>query len=161
MRARWLLAIALLLLFAAPSSARTGFSFTLSGGSEIPPLETTGAGSGVCLLSDAGDTLVISLSFTGLQGDFAAAHIHGPGSPTQFSGLRFTLEVVPSPDLRSGTCLSVWAIPEVERGWLTSGLFYVNVHSLFSPNGELRGQILADPTPTRRTTFARLKALYR
>lgn len=148
-------------VFASEASARTGFAFVLTGAAEIPPLTTTATGSGIAVLSDAGDTLLVSFAFRGLLGDYAASHIHGPGTPTQLSGLRFTLEAVVAPDLRSGTCENRYAIPASEVTWLTSGLFYVNIHSLFAPNGELRGQILADATPTRRSSFARLKALYR
>lgn len=151
----------MLCLLATDAGARTGFSFVLSGGAQIPPVTTSAVGSGIAVLSDAGDTLVVSFAFSGLQGDYAAAHIHGPGTPAQSAGLRFTFQPVVAPDLRSGTCDNVYAIPAEELNWLTSGLLYVNVHSLFAPNGEMRGQILTDTTPTRRSSFARLKLLYR
>jgi hypothetical protein len=152
---------AILCLLGSEASARTGFSLVLSGAAGIPPIVTGASGSGICVLSDAGDTLVISLSFTGIEGDYAASHIHGPGTALQSAGLRFTLQPVVTSDQRSRACENVWAIPAQQRAWMTSGLFYVNVYSAFAPNGELRGQMVADPTPTRRSSFARLKALFR
>lgn len=41
-----------------------------------------------------------------------------------------------------------------------AGLLFVNVHSVYSLNDEIRGQILPDKTPVEPTTFGRLKRLF-
>lgn len=155
--------LAVMLLLAAPGAAqaRTGFSFVLTGGAQLPPVITEASGAGIAVLSESADTLTISFQFAGLTGDYAASHVHGPGTSAQSAGLRLTLSPTLHPGARSGVCDVSWVLQPIERTWLMDGLLYVNVHSQFALNGEIRGQILADVTPVRRTTFGRLRQLYR
>lgn len=143
-----------------PVLARTGFAFVMTGGAQIPPVTTTAGGNGTVVLSDDGAEAVLHVEFTGLLGDYVYSHVHGPGTPSQVSGLRITLEYDLAPDLRSGVCDTLWALSPEEAVWLSSGLLYINVHSEFSLNGEIRGQILPDQTPVATTTMGRLKRLF-
>jgi hypothetical protein len=54
-----------------------------------------------------------------------------------------------------------FAISTTQVGYLTSGLLYFNVHSSTFPGGEIRGQILPEPTPTGVTSWGKIKRLYR
>ena len=153
--------VAMLCLLAASAGARTGFSFVLRGASQLPPVTTNATGSGTATLSDVGDTLSISFLFAGLEGDYTMSHVHGPGDSTQSSGLRFTFAPHVTNNLRGGTCDTMWVLQPDEHTWLANGLLYINVHSAFAPNGEIRGQLLGDATPVRRSSFARIKSLYR
>ena len=51
------------------------FTATLSGGDQVPAIDTTAAGTATFRLNAAGDTLNYTINVTGIQ-DPAAAHIH-------------------------------------------------------------------------------------
>lgn len=161
LRRTWLsFALASQLTIPAPVLARTGFAFVMTGGAQIPPVTTTATGGGSVVLSDDGTEALLHVEFAGLLGDYVYSHVHGPGTPSQVSGLRITFVFDLAPDLRSGTCDTTWALSSDERDWLAAGLLYVNVHSDYSLNGEIRGQILPDKTPAASSTIGRLKRLF-
>ena len=153
-----------LVLAAAPLSADTVFSTTLSGANETPPVASSGTGS--MLVTLLGDMLNVSVNFSGLSAPSTAAHIHccGVGVPEpiavpfnsfptgvmsgSFSG-SFDLTNVTSYSsaflmANGGTAASAEA---AFIAGLNEGQTYGNVHSTLNPGGEIRGQLAVIPEP--------------
>jgi hypothetical protein len=104
-----------------------------------------------------GDIMTYSFRFSGLSSNATAAHIHGPGTPTQSAGV-----IVNFDDAANGRTITLGAQSGTASGTisfapttmygavsgdslrklLNSGLLYVNVHSATIGAGEVRGQIV-------------------
>ena len=153
-----LLACCALLVLAFPSAvlAQNRCTATLSGGAEVPPVETPATGSATVTISDDGTEIQYTVTYEGLTGDAAAAHIHF-GSATEAGPVLLPLKHGPSPF--SGTLTEADFKP-VENGPQTfteaveairDGNTYVNIHTARNPGGEIRGQ-LACRTPDTSTS---------
>lgn len=73
-------------------------------------------------------------------GDESSAHFHGPAAPGQIGGITVPLPLG-SPKIGDAN-VSPSDVTEI-----TSGLWYVNVHSDGCPGGEIRGQVEVVPGP--------------
>jgi hypothetical protein len=137
--------------FALSSPAWAGGNFTahLNGAGQVPPFDTRAQGQFIGKLR-AGDDLSYKLIVANIT-DVVAAHIHcapvgqnGPVGVTLFAGSPVSM----SGTLAQGPILA----PDTNNGcgWLDvadvidalgSGDTYVNVHTLQSLPGEIRGQV--------------------
>ena len=127
------------MLLSAPqmaAAATTNFVASLDGSHEVPPNIVPGNGTGSFQFDDATKMLSFNIEFSGLSGPEVGAHIHGPALPGVDGSVIFSL---PSGSPKVGSVGPLIPSQEVE---LFSGLWYVNVHSLSFPGGEIRGQIL-------------------
>ncbi len=132
------------------------FSATLSAGAVVPPVavETDASGKARAILR--GNTLVASGTFMGLSSPLRdypveglpptiteAIHIHkgaiGEAGP-------FVRQFTPvlGEDERSGHFGLKTELSAEERSELMAGFYYVDVHTVANPAGELRGQLLPD-----------------
>jgi hypothetical protein len=112
----------------------------LSGANEVPPVTGTSAtGAATATLED--DKLIVSGSFSGLTSALTedAAHVH-QAPPGENGGIVFDLNVTPGADGRSGSFTGTRTLNETQRKAFKDGLFYVNIHSMNYPAGEIRGQ---------------------
>ena len=151
-----LAAMVVALVIAAPGGGSQAeandrnFVANLSGGEEVPPVETRGRGQAVIRLSNDGTALQFKLIVAQL-GNIVAAHIHcapagvnGPvgvtlfsGSPTTTNGiLAHDTVTAPNPANACG-----WSDLSAVGAAMSSGNTYVNVHTLQNLAGEVRGQI--------------------
>jgi hypothetical protein len=96
-----------------------------------------------------------AFGFTDLQGNWTDTHIHGNGTDTaHFPALNTNAGVtiglasfhVPSGP-RSGRVTTAVALNANQEMWLFNNQLYFNVHSQFSGQGEVRGQIVVIPEP--------------
>jgi hypothetical protein len=138
----------LLVLFAVSfSNAQTNFTATLSGTQENPVALTTGYGAINATLS--GNTLTVSGSFAGLTSNFDAnvaggAHIH-KAIAGRNGGIELLLTTTVSANLKSGTydaANNTFTLTAAQVAALNAREFYINIHSVAFPGGELRGQLL-------------------
>ena len=123
------------------ANAQTSFVVRLDATQEVPPTASTATGSGALTLN-ADNTLSYEISYSGLAADFQAAHIHGPAGPGTNATVVFPLTNVPT-NARSGALRGTTAaLTGAQAADLTNGLYYANIHTVDSPDGEIRGQIL-------------------
>jgi len=160
-----------------PTSTPTPVCFTittLSGAQEVPPSGSLGAGAATISLSHDLTTLNASVSFAGLSSNAVGAHIHGPAGPGTNAPIIFPFTNVP-PLTNGSIPAQSFPLTFAQVAQFQAGLFYLNIHSVLSPGGEIRGQIVpaagctnpatptstatptASPTPQGRLFTARLK----
>ena len=140
-RSRFAIACAAVMALAAmpAGAAIVQFSATLDGAQETPPNGSLGSGSGALTMDTDANTLVGSMSFSGLGFAETMAHIHGFSGPGVPSGIVFGLA------LGSPKAVS-WNFAEGQQANIIAGLTYFNVHSTGFPGGEIRGQIVRVPS---------------
>jgi len=125
---------ALLMAWAPFSAQAEDVKVMLSGSQEVPPVTSSGAGSGTISIGDD-KTVTGSVTTTGVTGTMA--HIHngaaGKNGPV----------VVPLSKNGENT----WAVPpgakltDAQYAAFKAGDLYVNVHSAQHQGGEIRGQL--------------------
>jgi hypothetical protein len=160
----FLIALILLVTMVSIASASNSRNFRahLSGGEEVPAVDTQAQGKAIFRLSQDGSTLSYKLIAANIE-DITQAHIHcgaagtnGPvvlflypdGPPPQlipgrFSGVlaegtRTSADIIPRPD--SPQCPGGIADLDDLIAKMASGDAYVNVHTVENPAGEIRGQ---------------------
>ncbi len=118
----------------------------LSGSRERPePTDTPGRGMALLLLN--GDQLSFEIRYAGLSGPAIAAHIHGPADADGTASPLIDLEPFHAgPFGISGSFSGTVTLDEHELAAIGGGLSYVNVHTDDHGAGEIRGQILPNPT---------------
>jgi hypothetical protein len=123
------------LVSAYPLSARAeDVKVMLSGGQEVPPVTSSGTGSGTITINDD-KTVSGSVTTTGVTGTMA--HIH--------SGAVGKNGPIIVPLSKSGN--NTWAVPsgakltDAQYAAFKAGDLYVNVHSAQHQGGEVRGQL--------------------
>lgn len=113
------------------------FRTTLSGANEVPPRDTPAWGIGHATLDLDTKMFNFDYSFEDLLAPQTAAHIHvappGVNGPVH----------IPLP-MGSPASLEMM-LTDMDIEQLTSGLWYVNVHSTLYPGGEIRGQFVPVP----------------
>lgn len=124
------------------------FTATINGVNEVPvPVTSTGVGNLVA--SIAGNTLMVSGSFSGLTADFDAtiaggAHLHN-GLAGQAGGIAVILTTQVDDDLRGGVFIAsqnTFELTDEQADALRARGIYINIHSTEYPAGEIRGQLV-------------------
>lgn len=158
MKTRYALALASLLATASLAHAATGFQGTLSGANEVLPVITPGTGLATVILNDAGTDISWSVSYSGLTGTVTASHIHK--APIGTNG-GVVIGLNPVVGTSSGSFNGTSPVTALQVADLMAGLYYVNIHTTTFPGGEVRAQLEGAPTPAGKTTWGRIKKLYR
>jgi hypothetical protein len=168
MRHRYLILASVLgLALAVPASAQTSYSTTLTGLNEVPANPSPATGAATCVVNAAGTEVTISCSFQNLIGTYTASHLHGPATSVQNAGVQIGFVPPGAPWVfangnHDGTLINhTVPITPAQIDMLANGTMYVNVHSTTIPGGEIRGQLALGPVPNDKTTWARVKKLYR
>jgi hypothetical protein len=112
------------------------FEASLTGAQEVPPVATTGSGTADVRYNTGTNMLSWSVTHSGLSGPLTGAHIHGPAGPGQNAGV-----VIPFTNLGAATITGEARITPEQLTQLTSGQWYVNLHTARNPGGEIRGQL--------------------
>ncbi|HUH86209.1 MAG TPA: CHRD domain-containing protein [Stellaceae bacterium] len=130
---------AILLAGCMSSNASTKtYHASLTATQEVPPTASSGTGTGTFTLDTATKKLTWSVSYTGLSGPAAAAHIHGPAAPGVNAGVEVNLSPsgAPANPIAGSATLTDAQIADLE-----GGKDYINIHTAANKGGEIRGQI--------------------
>lgn len=127
-----------------PPTAPSNFATNLSGLVEVPANLSPATGTVTAVLTD--DVLVVTGSFSDLEGTYTMSHIHTGVAGTN-GGVIFTLDAEIASD-GSGSYSAAdntFTLTPDQVAALLAGEYYINIHSTEFPAGEIRGQLLADP----------------
>ena len=113
---------------------------TLSGLQEAPANASSGTGTFVGTYNDVGDSLIFTITFSGLSSNTTAAHIHGYAPPGISAGVLLGLVGFPT-GVSSGSFTDTLILTAGQRDSLKMGLMYVNIHTGNYPGGEIRAQL--------------------
>jgi hypothetical protein len=141
----------------------TNFDVTINVAQEVPTGGgRSGSGSATITLDTNSNVLTIqSLTFSGLSGNWSAAHFHGPAGIGTNAGVLYNLGPLITPGANTATFGSITAANVTmvnnpngsgftiaqQLSQLQAGLWYVNIHSTTFGGGEIRGQIIPVPEP--------------
>jgi len=166
---RLLTLVLLLLLLAVPAVASAErIQATLTGYEEVPVVSTVASGEFRAMISGDGESMDYELTYSGLQGTVAQAHIHvaqlsvngsiviwlcgtatnpGPaGTQTCPQSGTITGTITAANVIAASTASQQIAAGELAEvlAAIRAGAAYANVHTTpLSPGGEIRGQIRA------------------
>jgi hypothetical protein len=131
---------AVLLASAKPTyAAATSFKASLNGATEVPPNQTAGTGTVTASYDPSTKMLTWNGTFSGLTGPAMAAHFHGPAEPGKNATVAIWISVKGTPLTSPFTGSAT--LTDSQAADLTSGLWYVNIHTAANAGGEIRGQL--------------------
>ena len=129
-------AAAAVCLFAGAAQAATmHYGANLKGADEVPANTTTGTGKVEATLDTATKAFNYTITYSGLTGPATAGHFHGPAAPGANAGVAVPITVGPSPIKGTAT------LTDAQIADLNAGKWYVNIHTMAHPPGEIRGQV--------------------
>lgn len=123
------------------------FGGPLSGAQEVPAVVTSATGEATVVISPDDATIWYVVTYSGLSGSLAAAHIH-TGAAGANGGVILPLAASASPIAGTLTAANFAASGSVTTfaqavAALKAGTTYVNLHTAANPGGEIRGQVAA------------------
>ena len=159
----WVIAALAAGMLAAPAahSAPPHFVASLTGGQEVPPINTDGKGA-FDMTSQQG-TITFSLTFSGLSSSLTVAHLHFGQTNVAGGVMIFLCGGGGQPDCPAvtdgtitGTITAANVVGPTTQGInagdlesalkaVHDGLSYVNMHTTNFASGEIRGQISKSP----------------
>jgi hypothetical protein len=132
-----------LVAFASTSSMaqdqRVKLTATLTGADEVPAHKVPGKGKASLVLNQRSKVLHWNILYNGLTGDATGVHFHGPAAPGANAGVALPIMAGPSPIKGKAT------LSDAQIADLMAGKWYVNIHTVANPGGEIRGQVLPAP----------------
>jgi CHRD domain len=129
------------LLWLASAATADDYIALLNSGQEVPDNVSNALGVFTATYDKSTNLLHFELTFSGLEGDQTAAHLHGPAEKGKTAPVLFGIVNPGEYGLGSPKVGFLGPFSEEERDMLDRGLMYVNVHSRLAPGGEIRGQI--------------------
>jgi hypothetical protein len=122
-----------------PMATNSVFTASLDGASETPPNASTATGSATFTYNPTTKMLSGSITFSGFTTATTAAHIH-MGAVGVAGNVVFSIEA--SGPFTSPINYTSPVLTSAQFADLVGGLYYVNIHTVAFPNGEIRGQLM-------------------
>ena len=123
-------------VFSAAQAQVVSYKATMSAASEVPPVQSQASGAAAVNVNPATKGVSWSVTYAGLSGPPAAAHIHCGAAAGANAGVAVDLgKNLNSPIQGSGT------MTDAQMADLQAGKCYVNIHTANNKGGELRGQL--------------------
>ena len=110
---------------------------TLDGKSQVPPNTSAATGTADIDYDPASKKLSWKVTYSGLSGPATAAHFHGPAEAGKNGGVAVAIPNATSSPVEGSATLT-----DAQAADLTSGKYYVNIHTAANPGGEIRGQVM-------------------
>ncbi len=138
MRTSWIVSAAVAaMMVSACTTTETApktptYTATLAPGAGIV---SSGKGTGTFTYDPSTHVLTYNVTYEGLSGPAAAAHIHGPAGPGENAPPVVPFANAASPITGTAT------LTDTQAADLAAGKWYVNVHTAANRGGEIRGQI--------------------
>ena len=123
------------LLLSANIQAQEVYRARLSPMPTTPQTVTTILGEGALILTLNGNSLTVEGNFSGMSSAATGAHIHN-GPPAQPGPVIHALEGSQSAE---GEISGTLSLSDEQVAALSNNEFYVQIHSVINPPGELRG----------------------
>lgn len=122
-----------------PPGAKYSISGSASGDQEVPAVSTTATGTLSGSYDTASKSLIYSINWTGLSGEAAMAHFHGPASAGETAPPIETLTIVNNG--AAGSAKDTITASAALHSALVAGKVYYNIHTAAHPDGEIRGHV--------------------
>jgi hypothetical protein len=133
-------AFAFLLAAQTPSLAEIiKLTADLKGAEEVPPTTKAGSGSFKGSYDTTTKKLIWKISYANLTGPVTRADFHGPAELGEQGSIKIGVDANASP-IEGSANLTEPSEKPLDKA-LLSGKFYVNLHTVAHPNGEIRGQV--------------------
>ena len=126
-----------------PTSVKYNLSGAAAGSQEVPAVSGTGAGTLTGSYDTVSKQLIYSVNWTGISTDASMAHFHGPASAGENADVLEPLAIVTNGV--SGLATDTITASAALHSALMAGKVYYNIHTVASPDGEIRGQISLTP----------------
>jgi hypothetical protein len=131
---------------AAPAGAATIFLYSnLDGAQETPPVATTATGNANITYDDVANLLSWTITYSGLSAPSTDAHFHGPAA-VGVGPVGVRVAIPHTNGVFADTLIGSAVITEPFEAELLAGLWYINIHSSAFPVGEIRGQVIPEPS---------------
>lgn len=149
--------LAVLTAGALAASAGAGliqYNFPLSGLEEVPPNASPATGFAMVSLDTDTNMLSWHITYSGLVAPIAASHFHE--APPGVNGpVRVNVGALPSPIIGSAI------VTDAYEAAILAGNAYYNIHTSVFPGGEIRGQVIPEPTTLALLALGGLAGLRR
>lgn len=140
--------VALAMLLPASAAAAAGdrvFTGVLTGAAEVPAVQSDGIGSVIVVINSANTKITYIVTYRGLSGPVAAAHIHF-GASTVSGPVILPLKPGRSPMIGTLYAANLTPAGGVDTfaeavAAIKAGTTYVNLHTAAHPSGEVRAQL--------------------
>ncbi len=117
-----------------PANNTVNFAANLNGASETPANASTATGTATGSYNKTTKILTLTINYSGLT--VTVAHVH-KGEIGVGGGVEFPITVTASPIMFTSPALTA-----SEQDDLMENKYYVNLHSVAFPDGEIRGQLI-------------------
>ncbi len=125
---------------AQSESSLAAFSTVMTGVNQVPPLRasaTTATGRVDAVLDKTTRLLRWKLSYRGLTGAAIAGHFHGPATASTSAGVALAFKGAVTSPMDGQATLTLEQMTD-----LLVGRWYVDIHTMAFPGGEIRGQMI-------------------